>query len=348
MTSIFDKIKEVSEAALVDIESSDSLQALDLVRVKVLGKKGALSEVLKGLGQMSAEDRPKVGAASNEWKAKIEAALSLKKTDLEDAHIQQEMEKQKLDVTMPSRKLHSGSLHPITTTTRKIVNILGRIGFDVATGPEAELDYYCFEAVNIPKDHPARDMQDTFFLSPSVVMRTHTTPVQMRVMREQKPPIRILAPGAVYRSDSDATHLPMFHQVEGLWVDKGVKFSDLKGVLDFLAKELFGSKAKIRLRPSYFPFVEPGAEVDISCVLCEGKRQDCPMCRGSGWLEILGAGMVHPKLFEEAQYDAKELTGFAFGLGVERVAMLLHGIPDLRLMVQGDLRFLKQFQSVQG
>ena len=208
-----------------------------------------------------------------------------------------------------------------------------------------ETDFLNFEAVNIPKDHPARDMQDTFFVGPGVVLRSQTSPVQMRAMRSEKWPIRILCPGAVYRCDSDATHSPMFHQIEGLWVDQKVSMSDLKGVLDFFAKELFGTDTKIRLRPSYFPFVEPGAEVDVSCMLCAGKNSKCPVCKGTGWLEILGAGMVHPRLFELAGYKSTEISGFAFGMGVERIAMLLHGIPDLRLMFQGDLRFLKQFSK---
>jgi phenylalanyl-tRNA synthetase alpha chain len=234
-------------------------------------------------------------------------------------------------------------LHPITATIRKVSETLGRIGFDVTTGPEVETDFMNFEAVNIPKDHPARDMQDTFFLGPGVVLRSQTSPVQMRTMREQKWPVRILCPGAVYRCDSDATHSPMFHQIEGLWVDRKVSMADLKGVLDFFAKEIFGSHVKIRLRPSYFPFVEPGAEVDVSCAICSGRNPHCQVCKGTGWLEILGAGMVHPRLFELAGYQPHEVSGFAFGMGVERIAMLLHDIPDLRLMFMGDERFLKQF-----
>jgi phenylalanyl-tRNA synthetase alpha chain len=240
-------------------------------------------------------------------------------------------------------KKHEGSLHPVTSTIRKVSQVLGRIGFDVTVGPEVETDFLNFEAVNIPKDHPARDMQDTFFMGPGVVLRSQTSPVQMRAMRAEKWPIRILCPGAVYRNDSDATHSPMFHQIEGLWVDQKVSMSDLKGTLDFFAKEMFGSDTKIRLRPSYFPFVEPGAEVDVSCAICGGRNHKCQVCKGTGWLEILGAGMVHPRLFELAGYNAGEISGFAFGMGVERIAMLLHDIPDLRLMFQGDQRFLKQF-----
>jgi len=298
---------------------------------------------LKQLGQVDASERPKLGALANEWKTKIESAIEAKRETLQASHLETELGKTRIDVTLPSRKIHLGSLHPISKTIRKVSETLGRLGFDVTIGPEVETDFMNFEAVNIPKDHPARDMQDTFFLGPGVVLRSQTSPVQMRTMREQKWPVRILCPGAVYRCDSDATHSPMFHQIEGLWIDKNVAMSDLKGVLDFFAKELFGSHVKIRLRPSYFPFVEPGAEVDVSCALCAGKNPKCTMCKGSGWLEILGAGMVHPRLFELAGYDPKEISGFAFGMGVERIAMLLHDIPDLRLMFQGDQRFLKQF-----
>jgi phenylalanyl-tRNA synthetase alpha chain len=341
--SIHAAIEEKGRSALNQIEVSSDLEALDAVRVSVLGKKGSLSEALKQLGQVPPEERPKLGALANEWKAKIETAIEARKEILAAAQIEADLIRTRVDVTLPSRKIHLGSLHPITRTIRKVSDTLGRLGFDVTTGPEVETDFMNFEAVNIPKDHPARDMQDTFFLGPGVVLRSQTSPVQMRTMREKKWPVRILCPGAVYRCDSDATHSPMFHQIEGLWVDKKVSMSDLKGVLDFFAKELFGSHVKIRLRPSYFPFVEPGAEVDVSCALCAGRNPHCQVCKGTGWLEILGAGMVHPRLFELAGYDPSEISGFAFGMGVERIAMLLHDIPDLRLMFQGDQRFLKQF-----
>ena len=345
LESIQAGILEKGEAALKQVELSKTLADLDQVRVSVLGKKGSLSEVLKVLGQVDAADRPKIGALANEWKAKIEGALEVKKSALEALEIEASLVKTRIDVTLPSRKKHTGSIHPVTSTVRKVSEVLGRIGFDVTVGPEIETDFLNFEAVNIPKDHPARDMQDTFFVGPGVVLRSQTSPVQMRAMRAEKWPIRILCPGAVYRCDSDATHSPMFHQIEGLWVDKQVSMSDLKGVLDFFAKEMFGSSTKIRLRPSYFPFVEPGAEVDVSCAICGGRNHKCPVCKGTGWLEILGAGMVHPRLFELAGYNPGEISGFAFGMGVERIAMLLHDIPDLRLMFQGDQRFLKQFQE---
>jgi len=341
--SVHSQIEEKGKTALEQIQRATALEGLDEVRVSVLGKKGSLSEALKQLGQVPAEERPKLGALANEWKSKIEVAIEAKRIELEAQKIEADLIKTRLDVTLPSRRFHRGSLHPITETIRKVSETLGRIGFDVTVGPEVETDFMNFEAVNIPKDHPARDMQDTFFLGPGVVLRSQTSPVQMRTMREQPWPVRILCPGAVYRCDSDATHSPMFHQIEGLWVDRKVSMSDLKGVLEFFAKETFGSHVKIRLRPSYFPFVEPGAEVDVSCAICSGKNKHCPVCKGTGWLEILGAGMVHPRLFELAGYQPGGVTGFAFGMGVERIAMLLHDIPDLRLMFQGDQRFLKQF-----
>jgi phenylalanyl-tRNA synthetase alpha chain len=341
---MIDKLDAIGAQALKDLDAASSLELLEQLRVAILGKKGALSEVLRGLGSASAEDRPRIGAAANEWKRKIEDALERRKSSLEAADLERRLTSERLDVTLPARLPYRGSLHLVTQTTRRILEVFKRIGFDVMTGPEAETEFLNFEAVNIPKDHPARDMQDTFFLGPGVVLRTHTSSVQMRAMRGQQPPIRILCPGAVYRCDNDATHSPMFHQVEGLWVDRGVRMSDLKGVLGFWAREMFGSETQVRLRPSYFPFVEPGAEVDVSCFACAGKGGACKVCRGSGWIEILGAGMVHPRLFEIAGYSrAGGLTGFAFGMGVERVAMLLHRVPDLRLMFAGDERFLGQF-----
>jgi len=350
---MIEKLNAIGGQALKDIDATTNLDTLEQVRISVLGKKGALSEVLKGLGAVSPAERPVIGAVANEWKGKVESALEGRKQALETALLNEKLKTEKIDVTAPARLQHRGSLHVITQTTRRITQILGRLGFDVTLGPEVETEYLNFEAVNIPADHPSRDMQDTFFMGPGVVLRTHTSSVQMRSMRAQKWPVRILCPGAVYRVDDDATHSPMFHQVEGLWVDHGVRMSDLKGTLLFLAQELFGSDTRIRLRPSYFPFVEPGAEVDVSCFQCRTKISDsCRVCKGSGWLEVLGAGMVHPRLFDLAGYqtgaagssDSKELTGFAFGIGVERIAMLLHQISDLRLMFQGDVRLLGQFE----
>ena len=326
---MIEKLDALGGQAFRDIESAGTLETLERVRVFVLGKKGALSEVLKGLGSVPSEERPKIGASANEWKRRIEDALLGRKALLEAAALQNELQQDRIDPSIPSRLVHRGKLHVITQVTRKIIQTFGRLGFEVASGPEIETEFLNFEAVNIPKDHPARDMQDTFFMGPGVVLRTHTSAIQMREMRDRQWPVRILCPGAVYRCDSDATHSPMFHQVEGLWVDRKVTMSDLKGSLEFFAKEIFGPHAKIRLRPSYFPFVEPGAEVDVSW--------------GKGWLEILGAGMVHPRLFEMAGYKPGEVSGFAFGMGVELIAMLVHQIPDLRMMYEGDVRFLNQF-----
>jgi phenylalanyl-tRNA synthetase alpha chain len=344
---MIDKLNAIGAQALKDVQAAATTDALEQIRVSVLGKKGALSEVLKALGSVAAADRPKIGAVANDLKQKIETALENRKDELGSKELEAQLSRDRIDVTLPSRKLHRGTLHPVTQVTRRIAQIFARLGFDVTTGPEVETEFLNFEAVNIPKDHPARDMQDTFFLGPGVVLRTHTSPVQMRSMRSRKWPVRIICPGAVFRADDDATHSPMFHQVEGLWVDRKVRMSDLKGTLEFFAKEMFGAETKIRLRPSYFQFVEPGAEVDVSCFACKGKGTTaaggCRVCKSTGWLEILGAGMVHPKLFEMAGYDPKEVTGFAFGMGVERIGMLLHQISDLRLMFQGDLRFLKQF-----
>jgi phenylalanyl-tRNA synthetase alpha chain len=343
---MIEKLSAIGGRALEEIQHSSSLESLDQIRVSLLGKKGSLNEVLKGLSGVSPEERPVLGASANEWKKKIENALEARKSVLERAHLEQQLQKEYLDGSAPSRRIHRGSLHLVTQTVRRILEIFGRIGFDVTLGPEAETEYLNFEAVNIPADHPARDMQDTFFLGPGVVLRTHTSGVQMRSMLAQKWPVRVLCPGAVYRCDHDATHSPMFHQVEGLWVDRNVRMSDLKGVLEFWARELFGNETQIRLRPSYFPFVEPGAEVDVSCFRCRVRPSDsCRICKGTGWLEVLGAGMVHPRLFEMAGYSggSEGLSGFAFGIGVERIAMLLHEVPDLRLLFQGDVRFLSQF-----
>jgi phenylalanyl-tRNA synthetase alpha chain len=349
---MIEKLDAIGDQALRSIHAASSLDALEQVRIAVLGKKGSLSEVLKGLGAVAASERPKIGGVANEWKRKIEAALEGRKSSLEASLLQEKLQKERIDVSIPARIHHRGALHIISQTTRRMMDVFGRIGFDVTLGPEAETEFLNFEAVNIPADHPARDMQDTFFLGPGVVLRTHTSSVQMRSMRAEKWPIRIVCPGAVYRCDYDATHSPMFHQVEGLWVDRGVRMSDLKGVLEYFAREMFGSGTKIRLRPSYFPFVEPGAEVDVSCFRCRVKPTDsCRVCKGTGWLEILGAGMVHPRLFEMGGYlnssisegSSPELTGFAFGIGVERIAMLLHEVPDLRMLYQGDVRLLSQF-----
>lgn len=332
------QLEALGQEAIEAAKRAGATAELQELRVQYLGKKGKFSEILKSLGKMSAEERPKVGASANEWKRKFEEALQARGDTLERVELEGRLQSEKIDVTLPGRRAYRGALHPITLAAREMVRVLSKVGFEVALGPEVETDYLCFESVNIPEHHPARDMQDTFYAGPGVVLRTHTTPVQMRTLLEQDPPIRILAPGAVYRSDYDATHSPMFHQIEGMWVDRGVRMSDLIGTLDHFSKGLFGSETQIRVRPSYFPFVEPGIEVDVGLKVPGGVR----------WLEIMGAGMVHPKLFEEAGYPAGEYTGFAFGIGIERVAMILYGVQDLRLFFQNDVRFLNQFDSIWG
>ena len=342
-----DQIQALGEKTLEDLDKLSNREALEALRVAVLGKKGSLSEVLKGLATLTPSERPAIGAIANQWKVKIEEAIDRRKENFEASALEARLSTEAIDLSLPPRRMALGSLHPITQTTRRLYEVFAKLGFDLMTGPEVETDYLCFEAVNIPAEHPARDMQDTFFFGPDVLLRTQTSAIQTRAMRGNPWPVRILCPGAVYRNDHDATHSPMFHQIEGLWVDRGVRMSDLKGTLEFFAREVFGEKTKIRLRPSYFPFVEPGAEVDVSCFKCGGKDSKCKVCKGTGWLEILGAGMVHPRLFELAGYgkdsDLGGVSGFAFGLGIDRIAMILHDVPDLRLLFSGDPRFSAQF-----
>jgi phenylalanyl-tRNA synthetase alpha chain len=334
-------------------------KALEELRVRYLGKKGELSAVLRGMGALSAEERPRVGEVANRVRDDVEALLEAGKARLAAKALDAELAGPPADATLPARRLQPrGHRHPITRATEEISAIFARLGYEVANGPEVELDWYNFEALNIPPDHPARDMQDTFYVEEStlrhgvepgtVLLRTHTSPVQIRSMKRiGRPPVRIICPGRVYRSDYDQTHSPMFHQVEGLCVDEGITFADLKGTLAAFARAYFGPGTKTRFRPSYFPFVEPGAEVDVSCSICGGSgRRDgrrCGTCKETGWLEVLGAGMVHPKVLENGGIDPKRYTGFAFGMGVERLAMLRYGIDDLRLYFENDLRFLEQF-----
>ena len=359
MADLLRQLTSLGEAARKEIGAASDERALEELRVRFLGKKGEISAVLRGMGQLEAGDRPKVGEAANRVRDEVESLLEGARARLATAKLEAELKGPPIDVTLPGRSLlPRGHRHPITRAADEIAAIMGRLGYEVASGPEIELDWYNFEAINIPGDHPARDMQDTFYVEEatlsgkvepgSVVLRTHTSPVQIRAMkRAGKPPVRVICPGRVYRSDYDQTHSPMFHQVEGLCVDEGITFADLKGTLAAFARAYFGPGTKTRFRPSYFPFVEPGAEVDVSCSLCggsgkkDGKR--CGTCKETGWLEVLGAGMVHPKLFENVGFDASRVTGFAFGMGVERMAMLRYGIDDLRLYFENDLRFLEQF-----
>ncbi len=341
-----DKLQELREKVRKDFSEVKNIQDLKNIRIQYLGKKGALTEILRGLGSVAAEERPKVGKMVNEVRTRIEARLDEQMKLLEARQLEEKMASERVDITLPGRHCDCGHLHPVQLTLREIKKIFMRMGFEVEGGPEIENDYFNFEALNLPKDHPARDMQDTFYLTPSndFLLRTQTSGVQARTMQSREPntPIRMICPGAVYRNDYDATHSPMFHQVEGLVVDKNISLADLKGTLELFCKEMFGSSVRIRLRPSFFPFTEPSAEVDISCVICGGKG--CRVCKNSGWLEILGAGMVHPNVLRMSGYDPDIMTGFAFGMGVERIAMLRYGIDDLRLFFENDLRFVRQFK----
>jgi len=359
MPDLLQQLDALSRGARDAVARVADEKALEDLRVRFLGKKGELSAVLRGMGQLSAEERPRVGEVANRVKEEVEALLDGARRRLEGAKLEAELAGPPIDVTLPPRRLlPRGHRHPITRATDEIAGIFARLGYEVASGPEIELDWYNFEALNIPPDHPARDMQDTFYADEStlrhgvepgtVLLRTHTSPVQIRSMKRiGKPPVRIICPGRVYRSDYDQTHSPMFHQVEGLCVDEAITFADLKGTLAAFARAYFGAGTRTRFRPSYFPFVEPGAEVDVSCSICGGSgKKDgrrCGTCKETGWLEVLGAGMVHPKVLENGGIDSKRYTGFAFGMGVERMAMLRYGIDDLRLYFENDLRFLEQF-----
>ncbi|HAA04407.1 MAG TPA: phenylalanine--tRNA ligase subunit alpha [Syntrophobacteraceae bacterium] len=332
-------IQAILNAAVGEVaKTGEDSKALEALRVRYLGRKGEFSRCFKELALASAEERPRLGQLLNAAKAQVEEVLN---SALERAREGAARPAERLDVTVPGRLPLLGRIHPITQVAREIAQIFQRLGFETVEGPEVELDYYNFEALNIPKDHPARDMQDTFYFSDNVLLRTHTSPIQVRVMEKRQPPIRIIAPGKAYRCDSDVTHTPMFHQVEGLMVGEKVSFADLKGILGIFVHQMFGPEVGLRFRPSFFPFTEPSAEVDIQCVMCQGSG--CRVCSQTGWLEILGSGMVDPEVFKMVGYDPDRFSGFAFGMGIERVAMLKYGIDDLRLFYENDLRFLSQF-----
>ena len=340
MQGDIDKLITDAEQA---IAAAGDLKDLDAIRVDYLGKKGLLTLKLKELGSLPAEQRKSAGQTINQAKQSVQQSLETRKQALQEAELQRQLASETVDVTLPGRGISTGGLHPVTLTLNRIEAMFGSMGFEVATGPEIEDDYHNFEALNIPAHHPARAMHDTFYFDAHHVLRTHTSPVQIRVMENREPPLRLIAPGRVYRCDSDLTHTPMFHQVEGLLVDEQVSFADLKGILDEFLKHFFEQdELQVRFRPSYFPFTEPSAEADIQCVMCGGEG--CRVCGHSGWIEILGCGMVHPKVFEHAGVDAEKYSGFAFGLGVERMAMLRYGVDDLRLFFENDLRFLRQFR----
>lgn len=336
-----DKLTFMSESARQAIESAADESNLQDIRVRFLGKKGELTAIMKGMGQLSSEERPVVGALANTVKDELEALFARRFEQLREAAIQTRLASEKIDVTLPGRQARKGSKHPVTLVSEQIVAIFASLGFGVVEGPEIEEDFYNFEALNIPRDHPARDMQDTFYISNDVVLRTHTSPVQIRTMLKHQPPVRVIAPGTVYRRDSDITHSPMFHQIEGFLVDRDISFGDLKGVLTVFLEKFFGSDTGVRFRPSFFPFTEPSAEVDIQCVMCGGEG--CRVCGRTGWIEILGCGMIDPEVFKSVNYDPEAYTGFAFGIGLERMAMLKYGVNDLRLFFENDLRFLSQF-----
>lgn len=315
--------------------------ALNEYRTKILGRKGELTAILRGLKNVPIEERSAVGQLANEIKTALEAEFDRKETHLREDLERAQLALESIDVTLPGRRTLLGRSHILNRVTQELVDVFSGLGFQLAEGPEVEIDYYNFEALNMPKNHPARDMQDTFYFSENLLLRTHTSPVQIRTMEKRQPPVRVICPGKVYRRDADVTHSPMFMQIEGLWVDKRVSFSDLKGVLTAFTRNYFGEKLGLRFRPSFFPFTEPSAEVDIQCVICGGSG--CRTCSFTGWLEILGAGMVDPALYKFVNYDPEIYSGFAFGLGIERVAMLKYGIPDIRLFYENDVRFLSQF-----
>ena len=334
-------LEELRLKAVAELNKAETEEALLSIKTRYLGRKGLLTGLLRNISQVSPEERPLFGKRSNEIKQILTGAIDEALQRLSLKKREQALLLEKIDVTLPGRAVRPGRLHPIIRVSREICDIFAGLGFSVVEGPEIEFDYYNFEALNIPKDHPARDMQDTFYIEENIVLRTHTSPVQIRTMEKQKPPVRILSPGRVYRPDSDISHTPMFHQIEGLLVDKGITFGDLKGVLTFFIGKIFGEDTAIRFRPSFFPFTEPSAEVDIRCVMCRGAG--CRVCGQSGWLEILGSGMVDPEVFKNVGYDPEEVSGFAFGLGLERIAMLKYGVSDIRLFFENDWRFLEQF-----
>jgi len=334
-------IYQLEKDALAELEKAGTEDATLAVRTKYLGRKGLVTGMLRNISQVPVAEKPLFGIRCNQLKELLEAKIEEALQHQMQGKKEEALSREKIDVTLPGRGIRSGRVHPVIQIRREICDIFASFGFSVVEGPEVELDYYNFEALNIPKDHPARDMQDTFYIEDNIVLRTHTSPVQVRIMEKVKPPVRILCPGRVYRPDSDVSHTPMFHQIEGLLVDRGVSFTDLKGILTAFLKKVFGDNTTLRFRPSFFPFTEPSAEVDIRCVICQGKG--CRVCGQSGWLEILGSGMVDPAVFQNVGYDAEVYSGFAFGLGLERIAMLKYGITDIRLLFENDIRFLKQF-----
>jgi phenylalanyl-tRNA synthetase alpha chain len=339
---MINQLEEIKSQGIEEINSAKSYDEIQNLRVKYLGKKGLLTGLLRGMGQLTPEERPLVGEKANEIKDFLEEKIESKKEDIKIELLKVQLFEEKIDITIPGKAFKVGNLHPLNKTLEEVKRVFIGMGFEIVDGPEIELDYYNFTALNTPQDHPARDVQDTFYITEEILLRTQTSPMQVRTMEKRNPPLKILAPGRVYRADAiDATHSPMFHQIEGLALDEGITMGDLKGVLITFARELFGDDRGVRFRPHHFPFTEPSAEMDISCIKCHGKG--CRVCSHTGWLEILGAGMVHPNVIRMAGHDPNKYQGFAFGMGADRIAMLKYGIDDLRLFFESDLRFLKQF-----
>ena len=336
------RLEELKIAAIDEVKNSSTLSEIEEIRVKYLGKKGELTAILKQMGSLSAEERPIMGQLVNKAKAEVEELIVNKTEELKNAATLQKLKDETIDITMPAKKGTVGHLHPLNSVLNNMIDIFQSMGFDIVDGPEVETEHYCFEALNVPADHPARDMQDTFYLAENLLLRTQTSAAQIRVMENRKPPIRIICPGRVFRADEvDATHSPVFHQIEGLVVDKGVTMCDLKGVLEQFAHEIYGKDTAVKFRPSFFPFTEPSVEVDVTCSECGGKG--CRVCKGSGWIEILGAGMVHPNVLRNCGIDPEEYSGFAFGIGLDRLTTTSHKISDIRLLFENDKRFLEQF-----
>lgn len=343
LTPMREKLLSLKEEAFQSLETSTSEEQLEHLQTQFLGRKGRLTSILRMMKDVPEQERPAIGQFANQIKQELAAALERQTEKIRETERERKILREREDISLPGRLPLRGTFHPITLVTRQIISIFQGMGFDVVEGPEVDLDFYNFEALNIPRDHPARDMQDTFYVAEDVVLRTHTSNVQIHTMKARRPPFRVIAPGTVYRCDSDITHSPMFHQVEGFLVDTDVNFSELKGVLTEFVHGLFSTDVPLRFRPSYFPFTEPSAEVDIGCFLCEGEG--CRVCSQTGWLEILGSGMIHPEVFRHVGYDPEAYTGFAFGVGIERIAMLKYGIDDIRLFYENDLRFLEQFKG---
>lgn len=339
--TVTEQVESIRKQAMEAVQAVKDRSGVERIRVAFLGKKGEITQLLRGVGRLSGEERPLMGRLINELRDELTEAIAVRTEEVHKIELEDRLKSEAIDVTLPGKRIPVGGPHPLTRVLNDIQDVFIGLGFEVVEGPEIETEYYNFEALNVPANHPARDMQDTFYITPGMLLRSQTSPVQIRTMESREPPVRVIAPGKVYRVDSDATHSPMFHQIEGLLIDRTITFGDLKGTLEMVAKALFGHDRGVRFRPSYFPFTEPSAEMDITCALCAG--QGCRFCSHEGWIEILGAGMVHPNVLKMVGYDPEEVGGFAFGMGLERIALLKYGIEDIRLLFESDMRFLRQF-----